>query len=292
MRKILVLFILLLLPLLITSCSNTFAADIVVTLFPHYDIAKQVSGDKLKVSILTPFGSEAHDFEPSPKQVEAIKKAKLFIYTSDNFDSWVGQLANNSNAFNTFDYLTIYSTEPSTIMHYWTDPFIFMEMIEVITNKIIALDPSNENYYLTNKENYQQEIIATHNLLDDFLKNTNKKTIYFAGHNALGGLSFRYNLEIIALIDDFKPDADHTIKDIEVLVKALKSSGVNYLFIEELIDPKVAKTIKRELEKRDVNITLLELHGYHNITKNQSKEGLTYAEIFKQNYENIKRALN
>lgn len=292
MKKIFLFLLFIVFTVLLSSCNTNYEADIVTTLFPHYDISKQIVGDKLKVSIVTPFGSEAHDFEPSPKQIEAINKAKLFIYTSNEFDFWVGKLTNNKNTLNTFDYINIESDDLSTIIHYWTDPLIFIEMIEVIADEIIKIDLINKDFYVDNKNNYINEILDIHNNLYEFLNTKDYKEIFFAGHNALGGFSIRYDLRINSLVDDFKPDADHTIKDIENLVESLKSSNTKYLFIEELVEPKVANTIKRELAKKGITITLLELHGYHNITKKQAKENLSYGQIFYQNYRNLKQALD
>ncbi len=293
MKKIIFGLLMFVFTLTIFGCNKSKKADIVTTLFPQYDIAKAIAKDRLSVAIITPFGSEVHDYSPTPKDVVAIKESKLFLYTSDAFDVWVEGLKNsNINMINLKDYITLETTDLSTKMHYWTDPFVFIEMIDVIKTEIIKIDPHNSSFYENNALDYKNEILDIHNLLSSFLENKDKKVIYFAGHNALGGFASRYNLSIVALIDDYKPDADQTIKDMEHLKNALINSNSHYLFIEELTEPKVAKTIQNELKNLGIDIVLLELHGYHNITKKQSKEGINYASLFRQNYENIKKSYN
>lgn len=53
---------------------------VVTTVYPAYDIAKQVGGDKVNVTMLVPPGTEPHDWEPTVNDLKAVGKAKLFIY--------------------------------------------------------------------------------------------------------------------------------------------------------------------------------------------------------------------
>ena len=53
---------------------------VVATVYPAYDIAKQVGGDKVNVSLLVPPGTEPHDWEPTVKDLKAVGQAKVFIY--------------------------------------------------------------------------------------------------------------------------------------------------------------------------------------------------------------------
>ena len=53
---------------------------VVATVYPAYDLAKQVGGDKVDVSMLVPAGSEPHDWEPTAQNLKEIGTAKVFIY--------------------------------------------------------------------------------------------------------------------------------------------------------------------------------------------------------------------
>lgn len=65
---------------------------IVTTLFPQYDFAKHIAGDKAEVVLLLPPGTESHDFEPTPSDIILINRADLFIYTGDEMEPWVGTI--------------------------------------------------------------------------------------------------------------------------------------------------------------------------------------------------------
>lgn len=49
-----------------TSTSDTDQLQIVTTLFPQYDFARQIAGDKAEVTLLLPPGMESHSYEPTP----------------------------------------------------------------------------------------------------------------------------------------------------------------------------------------------------------------------------------
>ena len=72
-----ILFIILI-SLTLTSCKKK-DADLVASFYPHYDILKNISKDKLKVDLVVPFGCEVHDFTPTPKDIEMINKSKLLF---------------------------------------------------------------------------------------------------------------------------------------------------------------------------------------------------------------------
>jgi zinc transport system substrate-binding protein len=73
--------------ILLLGCFSAFAQEskgkmeVVTTLFPTYDFAKQIGQDKVNVSLLLPPGVVSHTFEPKPQDVVRINKADVFIYT-------------------------------------------------------------------------------------------------------------------------------------------------------------------------------------------------------------------
>lgn len=293
-RKIYTLLLIILSSFLLISCKDK-DADLVATFYPHYDILNNIAKDKLKVSFIVPFGSEAHDFSPTPKDIEMINNSKLFVYASDILDVWVNELINtNINYINMSEEVNIeFKDDLGAVTHYWTDPFVFMEMIDILKNEVIKIDPNNLSFYENNAHEYKEKILNIHDELTLFLNESSvDKTLYYVGHNALGGFSYRYNITINSLIDHFSPEAEQTIKQILNLINSVKSTNAKYLFTEELIEPRVANTIKLELAKQKLDITILELHGYHNITLDEAKRGVTYADLFQRNVENIKKALN
>ena len=71
---------------------NKEKIQIVATLFPQYDFAKKVGGDKVDVTLLLPPGSESHTYEPTPRDMVNINNSNLFIYTGKEMEPWANQV--------------------------------------------------------------------------------------------------------------------------------------------------------------------------------------------------------
>ena len=74
MRRLIALF--LAMALLVSGCSGAEMSEekpdgriqIVATLFPQYDFARQIAGTFAEVTLLLPPGVASHSFEPTPDQ--------------------------------------------------------------------------------------------------------------------------------------------------------------------------------------------------------------------------------
>ena len=313
MKKVTYVLFLVLSLILLSSCSKSKNADIVTTMFPQYDFARQIVGDKMSVSLLLPPGVEVHSYEASSKDMVAIKNAKLFIYTSLEIDTWIKDpntiggkdtvVMNLSEHYELIEHdhihplsLTLetdeHDHEHDDELHYWVDPLVALDLLDAILEEIVKLDPMNESFYRSNAEVYHEEIHEAHEAFDAFIQEgfVGSK-IFFAGHNAMGLFGTRYHIDIESLFESFKPDADLTSSELVSFTSIVLESHVSYLFIEELAEPKAALQIKEELSNDGYTLELLELHAYHNITKKEMEEGVSYVDLFLRNTMNIKQAL-
>ena len=72
MKRIITLFLALALALSLAACAvpgekvDDGKIQIVATLFPYYDFARAIAGDRADVTLLLSPGREAHSFEPTP----------------------------------------------------------------------------------------------------------------------------------------------------------------------------------------------------------------------------------
>ena len=98
MRRLIALF--LAMALLVSGCSGAEMSEekpdgriqIVATLFPQYDFARQIAGTFAEVTLLLPPGVESHSFEPTPADIIRINNADLFIYTGPEMEPWAEKL--------------------------------------------------------------------------------------------------------------------------------------------------------------------------------------------------------
>ena len=312
MKKITVYILLLLSTFALVSCQkDNDSPDIVTTMFTHYDFARQIAGDKLEVSLLIPLGADIHSFEASSRDMVEINQSKLFLFTSLEIDNWIKDpktiggsdtiVLDMSNSFteSAHNHLSLNTSILSDEhehdeLHYWVDPLNALQMIDYILDHIILIDPDYTSYYQMNANLYKDQMHSLHLEIDQVLSNEPYKDsiIYFAGHNALGAFAERYHIHIESLFSEFKPDDDLTSSEIINFSNLVQASNTHYLFTEALIEPKAAIAIKESLESNErYELTLLELHTYHNLNQKDWEANVTYVDLLQNNFEQIKIAL-
>ncbi|MDY0277460.1 MAG: metal ABC transporter substrate-binding protein [Acholeplasma sp.] len=296
MKRIFYIIILVFLTTTLASCQENTKVDIVATMFPQYDIAKNIVGDKMTVSLLTAPGVEAHDYQPTSKQMITIKSSKLFLFTSYEMDTWlndnltaiIGDSVPFLNMSKNFDLNLL---DDKNDLHYWTSTNVFIDLIDSVLHKLISIDPTNSDYYQEKANAYINKISNLRDEMVEYFISKEKPTLFFAGHNALGAFANDFNLTIKALSNTSKPDAVLNTNQIIDLLNEIKKAQTHFLFTEELKEPKIAKTIQTELANSNYSLMILELHGYHNLTKIDFDNEVTYYDILARNFANIKTSL-
>lgn len=70
--------------------------QIVATLFPQYDFAKQIVGDKADVELLISAGVETHNYEPTAQDmILLLDNTDMFLYTGEFLEPWTTDIIEN-----------------------------------------------------------------------------------------------------------------------------------------------------------------------------------------------------
>ena len=301
------LTVLILVLALLSACQTTVQVEdkpqIMVSLFPQYDIIRQIAQDKVDVELFLPAGSEPHSYEPSASTLMKIVEADLFVYSSDELEPWVKRLV-EGNASE--DLIVLDASNGITLLeadhghegededeeelafdpHYWLDPQNMMIMSESIRDALIEIDPENEAFYIENANSYIASLKELDSNWQDLFDRAQLNQIIYGGHFAFGYLSHRFGLEILSPYSGYAPDAEPSAQALAGLMDVLAEKEINVIFYEELIDPRVARIIA---EQAKVKIEVL--HGAHNLNAEEMQAGWTYVSIMEDNIEKLKEAL-
>jgi zinc transport system substrate-binding protein len=66
--------------------------NVVATIFPPYDFAREIAGDRVNLTMLLQPGAESHSFEPTPQDIIKIQNCDVFIYVGGESDAWVERI--------------------------------------------------------------------------------------------------------------------------------------------------------------------------------------------------------
>lgn len=295
-----------------TSCTQAAKIDtrkkVLVTLFPQYDIVRSLAKDKVALTLLLPPGVEAHDFEPSPKDVVLCSKADLFIYTNDYMETWAKEFtqglgAPNLTVLDVSKDLQLLSREEEEAHeadsekeahdehgafdpHVWLSPANMVIMTNTVLQELTKIDPENAAFYTQNALQYKEDLNKIDAEILVSLQKIPNKTLYYAGHFTFGYFAKRYGLSSKSPYAGFSSESEPGPKAILDFIVAIKNESVKTIFFEELIDPKIAKTISQE-----TGVKIMLLHGCHNLSKEEIDSNITYLELMANNLKALQEGL-
>ncbi len=278
---------------------------VVTTIFPLYDTARQIAGDFADVSLLLPPGIEAHSFEPTPMDILGINRADLFIYAGEAMEPWaervIGSLSDDVAILDASQFVSLLELEDhdhhghghhdhdhghDIDPHFWTDPIQLTAVLHAITEQFIKLDSTHAQEYEARAEAYEHELLDLHDDISREVETLRVRTILYGGHFAFGYFAHRYGFDHISPYRGFSPSAEPTAQRIIELIKTMDELELDVIYHEELIDPRVARTISEETGAR-----MMLLHGIHNVTKDELEQGVTYISIMRENIARLKDGL-
>ena len=93
MKRLFALLLTAALALGLCGCGPRAKADdgrlqVVCTVFPYYDFARQIGGDDVDVTLLVAAGKETHSFEPTPLDVITLSEADVFLYNGGGWTTF------------------------------------------------------------------------------------------------------------------------------------------------------------------------------------------------------------
>lgn len=71
-----------------TDETNDTYGTVVTSIYPVYEIVKEIAGERLDVSLMVGDSEDAHHYEPSAQAVASVNEADAFIYSSQIMEFW------------------------------------------------------------------------------------------------------------------------------------------------------------------------------------------------------------
>ncbi len=266
---------------------------IVATVFPAYDFARAVVGERAEVSMLLDPGTEIHSFEPSAEDILEIKNADIFIYTGGESDTWIEDVLEGLGEANTTvlkmtDHSALLYEEGHTHAdeHVWLSPENAKSIITAILSSACERDGENAESYKANAAAYCAEIDSLALKTKNLIAAAPKREIVVADRFPLRYFCEFYNLDWLAAFDACDLFADADAKTVISLIKRIREARLDYVFHIENGSGYLADTVCEETGAEKLIINTM-----HTVSLEDFKSGITYIDIMRQNYAALERGL-
>lgn len=218
------------------------------------DIVKEVGGDRIALKVLVGPDGDAHTFEPAPADAKSLHAADLIFVNGLGLEKWMEKLVAASG---TKAPLVVASEgvipremnedgETVTDPHAWQDlrnGALYVRNVEAALKKA---DPADAATFEANA----RTLLAKLSELDAWTRQQMsavpaEKRKVITTHDAFGYFGAAYGVVFLAP-EGLSTDAEPSAGGLASLIDQIKQEKIKALFIENMTDPRLMKTISRE----------------------------------------------
>jgi zinc transport system substrate-binding protein len=304
MKKTIKLLTPALLLLMLFGCTdNSINTDgkpkVAATIFPIYDITRQIAGEQMVViNVLDPRKSP-HTFELTPSDIIKMQDVQVVFTVSHGLDNWAARISESIGNIEEYpvdknielknyvfdnhedeeedeeEHEDEYNIDP----HYWLSTANAKIIAGNIKDKLIQIDQENAAYYEQNYQEFTEALDQTRQKGIEMLSNLeNNKMIVF--HESWNYFAEEFGLEIVGVFEP-TPGVQARPQFMKEIYDTAVNNNIKALFSE----PQLAKDVVSSVAK-DLNMDLYVLDPLGGIEGRNS-----YIRLMDYNIETINTAL-
>ncbi len=250
-----------------------------VSVLPMQTFVEQIGGDHVDVQALVQPGYSPATYDPTPQQITALSKARLYVRAGVPFEhAWMERIRSANPEMLVLDVRdgvalrkledhthhqpghasprrgrdqTVSPADHHVDPHVWTNPRLVVHIAGLIRDKLVELDPDRRDEYMRNHASFIEELDRLdrdiHALLDPL---SNRRFLVF--HPAWGYFADAYGLEQVAIEHEGKqPGA----RSLATLIDQAREADIRIVFVQPQFDKRqarqVAEAIRGELITAD-----------------------------------------
>ena len=289
--------------------------QVVSTLFPYYDFARQIGGDRVEVTLLLAPGRESHSFEPTPLDVIRISEADVFLYNGGEGEVWVDETMDAYDApdqvvCRMMDYVDVLEEELVEGMeaeaghdhdhegheedsdeieydeHIWTSPVNAKRLAQAVCDALTKADPEGADYYAANLAAYEEELTELDAAFRQVVAEGKRDILVFGDRFPLLYFCKTYGLRYRAAFQGCSSDTEPSVKTLAYLIDKVNGEHIPVVYHLELSSEAITNVICESTGAKS-----LQFHSCHNLSREDFEQGATYLSLMWQNVEALKEGL-
>lgn len=246
--------------------------QVLVSIPPYLFFVEALTGGDIKAVSLVPPQANPHIYEPTPKQVQKAKEAKLWIRLDESFEKKVAKSLKELNK----DLIVLNLAESKVIpyiysehkcstckhhhhhsetkdLHIWLSPKLAKVQADLIANSLIEAFPEKKALIKKNLIELQNQLSEANERFTSQLKPFQENSI-IVSHPAFGYFCRDYDLNQISIELEGK---DPLPKQLTSILELAKKSEIRTVFTQVQYNNKGAQIIAKQL-----NLPLHEVDPY------------------------------
>jgi zinc transport system substrate-binding protein len=234
--------------------------QVAATIFPLYDLVRQVAEPEADVVRLLPPGVSPHTFTARPSTVRTLAGSAAVFAIGHGLDDWAARLAQGAGVSRTIvvdDGIPLrawshpahargHATAAEAVdPHYWLAVPNAMHMVQTIVAALGKLDPATAEAYQQRATTYIQRLRSVDQDIRRQLSGLPRRAIA-TFHPSFGYFAAAYGLEIAATFEP-APGKEPAPRDVERFLQQVKQHNLTVLFTEPQLPQASLTTLARDL---------------------------------------------
>jgi zinc transport system substrate-binding protein len=274
--------------------SSQAKINVVASFYPIYYFTKAVGDDRINLSVLIPFGSEPHDYDPTIQQVQKVNSANLLVYNGASMEEpWIHNVS-PQNKVDASTGITLLSNPGDPDIkgpydpHLWLNPVTAIKEVQNIRDGLDKVDPKNSAYYNQNAQNFIGQLNKLDAAFRGNLTSSNcAKRDFIPFHLAFAYFAKQYGLNVHPIHEGLTPNGEVLPQKLVEVVNLAKKLGLKMIYSEDLIDPRSAQAIAEQIPGAKVQV----LSPIEGINGTEQKAGVTYLDKMYHDLAELKEGL-
>ncbi len=283
---------------------------VVVTIFPLYDICREILGTDDDIVMLQDNGSDMHSYQATASDIVTISKAELFLVVGGESDNWVGSAIRSAGNINlkTLSLMDVVNTveesdenisgghdhdhehEDEEEIEYDEHVWLSIKNMIIATSEIkaelIKVFPERTEIINENTLKYLAKLEDLEAKYSEALKD--KDAFYLvADRFPFIYLMKDYGLSYHAAFSGCSTDAEASPNMRAELQNIAKEKSVKYIFTTENPVADIASQLKDTLNDNGQKVEIIELNSCQAVSRNDLKN-ISYIDVMLSNLDKLK----
>lgn len=235
-------------------CSYSWGAEqrlkVAATIFPLYDLLRNVAGPDVDVVLLLPPGASPHTFAPTPGTIRTLTGSAAVFAIGHGLDDWIVQMSKEAGVprailVDTHVPLLPQSADeaaahghrhvakgakPGADPHYWLSIPHAVFIVQRLTEALGRLDPKAKALYEQRAAAYKEQLLSTDAEIRRLLADVPRREIA-TFHMAFGYFAATYGLTVVAVFEP-SPGKEPGPRYVENFQRQLRTHKLRVIFTE------------------------------------------------------------
>ena len=290
--------------------------QVVCSVFPYYDFARQIGGDDVDVTLLVAAGKETHSFEPTPLDVITLSQADVFLYNGGESEAWVDDILSAAGeniavtlplmpqvsalaeewaegmegAHDEHDHDHDHETHDSDDIEYdehvWTSPVLAKALCQAICDALCQADPAHREGYQARLTDYLAQLDGLDAAFREVVEAGHRRLLVFGDRFPLLYFCKEYGLDSRAAFHGCASDTEPSLATLKYLIDKVEDEEIPVVYTIELSSRKVADAIAETTGAK-----VLTFHSCQTVSRTEFDGGATYLSLMEQNVEALREGL-